>query len=335
MPTVDHIANVSFKDHFLSELLEVPVDGSIRVNNNTFDVTFVDGKVNARFTSGNRFTNSFRTSTLERFTQMLQAQYDEWIRETQEEDSPESVNVSSRFPTATDLHATDVIKTAKAYSSGSRSMSELVRAVDMEMPLEIELPDYELKAEVTRALDDLLGACNKNNDEENAVSFERHVRNFATYAYKDAPNDGMRLAHLLARRIENVKGGYKVFLAGLDDKATRCAEMLKRAYPNKVVDVQKAKKAIVNTINEMVDLAFDKDPMFPESADACRQNLTKIMYCGRLFTDQIEYNMDQRLGEMDKATLDGKFNLLFKCIEKYGEIECSEFINDPQQEVTA
>lgn len=81
MPTVDHITNVSFKDYFLSAQGAAPKNGSIQVNHNTFDVTFVDGKVNAKFTSGNWFSNSFRSSTLARFTQTLQAQYDTWVAE--------------------------------------------------------------------------------------------------------------------------------------------------------------------------------------------------------------------------------------------------------------
>lgn len=68
MPTVEHIANVSFKDHFLSAQEAAPKNVSIQVNKNTFDVTFVDGKVNAKFTSGNWFSNFFRSSTLARFT---------------------------------------------------------------------------------------------------------------------------------------------------------------------------------------------------------------------------------------------------------------------------
>ena len=77
--TVDHIADVSFANHFLQG--EVPVDGKITVmgsttNGNTFDVRFDDGKVNVRFASGNFFTNMFRGKTLSRLTQRLQTQYD-------------------------------------------------------------------------------------------------------------------------------------------------------------------------------------------------------------------------------------------------------------------
>ena len=80
--TVDHIADVSFANHFLQG--EAPVDGKITVmgsttNGNTFNVRFVDGKVNVRFASGNFFTNMFRGKTLSRLTQTLQAQYDNWL----------------------------------------------------------------------------------------------------------------------------------------------------------------------------------------------------------------------------------------------------------------
>jgi len=52
---VDHIADVSFADHFLQG--EAPVGGKITVmgsttNGNTFNVRFDDGKVNVRFASG-------------------------------------------------------------------------------------------------------------------------------------------------------------------------------------------------------------------------------------------------------------------------------------------
>lgn len=84
---VDHIADVSFANHFLDG--EAPVDGKITVmgsttNGNTFNVRFVDGKVNVRFASGNFFTNMFRGKTLSRLTQTLQAQYDTWIAQQEE-----------------------------------------------------------------------------------------------------------------------------------------------------------------------------------------------------------------------------------------------------------
>ncbi|MBQ6926481.1 MAG: hypothetical protein IJQ73_17740, partial [Kiritimatiellae bacterium] len=81
LPSVQHIRDISFQDHFLSTQGAAPKNGKIQVNHNTFDVTFVDGKVNAKFASGNWFTNLFRSSTLTRFTQTLQAQYDAWVND--------------------------------------------------------------------------------------------------------------------------------------------------------------------------------------------------------------------------------------------------------------
>ncbi len=77
--TVQHIADVSFKDHFLQAEEGAPANGKITVNHNTFDVTFDNGVVSAKFASGNAFSNLFRSGTLLRFTQTLQAQYDSWI----------------------------------------------------------------------------------------------------------------------------------------------------------------------------------------------------------------------------------------------------------------
>ena len=84
---VDHIADVSFVNHFLDG--DAPVDGKITVmgstiNGNTFNVRFVDGKVNVRFASGNFFTNMFRGKTLSRLTQALQTQYDAWVTKQEE-----------------------------------------------------------------------------------------------------------------------------------------------------------------------------------------------------------------------------------------------------------
>ena len=76
--SVDHIKDVSFQDYFLKG--GKAVGGSIQVNHNIFEVSFGEnGKVNARFTSGNWFTNLFRGKTLQRLTQRLETQYNEWL----------------------------------------------------------------------------------------------------------------------------------------------------------------------------------------------------------------------------------------------------------------
>ena len=80
--TVDHIRDVSFKQYFLGDTGETPANGKIRVNDNTYEVTFANGQVNARFTSGNWFTNLFRRKTMDRFKDALQTQYDNWVTDS-------------------------------------------------------------------------------------------------------------------------------------------------------------------------------------------------------------------------------------------------------------
>ena len=75
---VDHIADVSFTQVFLGRGGDAPAKGEIGVNDNVFDVSFENGRVSARFLSGNWFTNLFRGKTMRRFKENLQTQYDNW-----------------------------------------------------------------------------------------------------------------------------------------------------------------------------------------------------------------------------------------------------------------
>jgi hypothetical protein len=77
--SVNRIAEVSFKDHFFGPEANAPTNGKIQVNHNTFDVTFANGRVRAKFASGNAFSNMFRSRTLSRFTEQLQTQYNTWL----------------------------------------------------------------------------------------------------------------------------------------------------------------------------------------------------------------------------------------------------------------
>ena len=72
---IDHIRDVSFKNYFLDVDRNAPKNGQIEVNKNTFEVSFDNGHVNARFTSGNWFSNLFRFKTMGRFKETLQTQY--------------------------------------------------------------------------------------------------------------------------------------------------------------------------------------------------------------------------------------------------------------------
>ena len=241
------------------------------------------------------------------------------------------------FATKQDLCATGVIKTADFYAKGSaEDFAELVQAVKKDLRPGIDIPDDKLETAVRNALNTLRGT-KKNNDEDTAVAFRRLVENVATAAYKDAPNDGMRLVHLLARGVEQSNKNYAVgnFLNDIEGKSLRCAQMLKFAFKDKIVDVAKAQKAIADTIKSMVERGLT-----PKAGDngahACKQNLERIMFGGRLFTDQIDYDMGHRAGGNAEIALSRNFSGLLKCIEHYGKIDRATFIRDPgQKEVAA
>ena len=241
------------------------------------------------------------------------------------------------FATKQDLCATGVLKAADFYAKGSaEDFAELVKAVKKDLRPGLDIPDDKLETAVRNALDTLRGT-KKNNDEDTAVAFRRLVENVATAAYKDAPNDGMRLVHLLARGVEQSHKDYTIgnCLNDIEGKSLRCAQMLKFAFKDKIVDVAKAQKAITDTIKSMVERGLN-----PKAGDngarACRQNLERIMYGGRLFTDQIEYDMGHRAGGNAEIALNKSFGVLLKCIEHYGKIDRATFIRDPgQQEVAA
>ena len=236
------------------------------------------------------------------------------------------------FATKQDLCATGVLKAADFYAKGSaEDFAELVKAVKKNLRPGLDIPDDKLETAVRNALDTLRGT-KKNNDEDTAVAFRRLVENVATAAYKDAPNDGMRLVHLLARGVEQSNKDYAIgnCLNDIEGKALRCAQMLKFAFKDKIVDVAKAQKAIADTIKSMVERGLN-----PKAGDngarACRQNLERIMYGGRLFTDQIEYDMGHRAGGNAEIALNKSFGVLLKCIEHYGKIDRATFIRDPGQ----
>ena len=146
----------------------------------------------------------------------------------------------------------------------------------------------------------------------------------------------MRLVHLLARGVEQSKGKMADnCLAGLDGKAERCAQMLKTAFKDKIVDVTKAKEAIVKTIQTLVTNAFPSNPG-AHASTSCKSALQKLMFGGRLFTDQMEYDMGHRAAGNAEINLMKSFNYLLSCVTKLAKIDPSTFMRDPgQPEVVA
>ena len=207
------------------------------------------------------------------------------------ENKTHTVSGKATFATKQDLCAKGVIKLAADYlKAGAEDFAALLGAVKKELRPGFALPDDKLEGAVRDALDKIRGT-RKNDDDETKADFRRLVNNFATAAYKDMRNDGMRLVHLLARSVEHSRGKMADnCLADLEGKALRCAQMLKFAFKDKVVDVAKAQKAIADTIKTLVKNAFPSNPS-TRASKSCKDALQRLMFGGRLFTLLVEEAM--------------------------------------------
>jgi hypothetical protein len=231
-----------------------------------------------------------------------------------------------------DLFATDVIGTASAVLKDDNEVAKFCQRVKSQMRLKLDIPDAEFKDTVRRALGDVLG-CKGLSTEETEQKFANFIRNYADSSYADQHSDLSRLANLVARRVENLKAYYDSFLADLDGKAGRCAQMLKMAYPEKVVDVKEAQKAIATTLRTMIE-RVKADPSNAKN-QGCKTYLFNLMYNGRLFTDELTYDMSHRAAGGKEIKLHEKMRTLLKCVEHYGKIARGTFFRNGEQEVQA
>ena len=214
IPTVQRIANVSFTDHFLGAEKSAPVNGQITVNRNTFDVRFVDGRVRAKFTTGNAFSNFFRSRTLARFTRTLQDQYNAWTREQAEIEHAKAVEFAQTlgFKDNPDTaKAADVIKeftdiVKEANPAGKNTM--LQRLDDLRKLT-------ELRNTLTRVS---TGAeCNKIVSK---AGFATHFKDFTT-----GMDEKGKKGYVL-RMIDNIIGCVIESAAKMEDKKTQVLDFL-------------------------------------------------------------------------------------------------------------
>ena len=231
-----------------------------------------------------------------------------------------------------DLFAKDVIDTASDVLKDDNEVAKFSQRVKSQMRLKLDIPDAEFKDAVKKALGDILG-CKSLNTQETEQRFANFVRNYADSSYADQHSDISRLANLVARRVENLKAFYDSFLADLDGKAGRCAQMLKMAYPGKVVDVKEAQKAIATTLRTMIE-RVKADPNSQKNI-SCKSNLFKVMFNGRLFTDELTYDMSHRAAGGKEMKLHDNMSMLLKLIGHYGKIDTKTFIHNNEQEVQA
>jgi hypothetical protein len=233
-----------------------------------------------------------------------------------------------------DLFAKDVIDTASDVCKDDNEVAKFSQRVKNQMRLKLDIPDAEFKDTVKKALGDILG-CKGLNLAETEQRFANFVRNYADSSYADQHSDISRLANLVARRVENLKAFYDSFLADLDGKAGRCAQMLKFVYQgkNKVVDVKEAQKAIATTLRTMIE-RVKADPNSQKNI-SCKSNLFKVMFNGRLFTDELTYDMSHRAAGGKEMKLHDNMSRLLKLIGHYGKIDTKTFIHNNEQEVQA
>ena len=232
-----------------------------------------------------------------------------------------------------DARAVDVVNLAQEVKRDDATVKDLVAAVKAQLHFKIDIPDDEFEDAVKKALDDVTGL-KRIGDDETKDAFSRFLDNYADGSYADQLSDGGRLANLVARRVENLKASDRAPLANLGTKSARCAQMLKTAYPGKVVDVKKAQEAIETTLRAMIERVQRNDPN-DKGVAACKSNLARLMFNGRLFTDMLAYDIAHRAAGRAEIDLHNKFNGLLKCIEHYGKIDRSTFIRDAGQEVKA
>ena len=219
-----------------------------------------------------------------------------------------------------DLNADDTIRLADKCLKYEEDMASLTTAVKGQLRVKLDLADWELNNAIRDALEEVK-KLRQVNDDDTQHRFASFVNNYVDGSYADQLTDEGRLANLIARRVENVKAFKESFLANLDDKAAHCAQMLKMAYSGKIVDVKKAQEAIAATLRAMINRVY-----FAEGAGnqkeiaACKVNLGNLMVNGRLFTDELRYDISRRAPGRDEIKLIDKMKILLGCIKSYGEI---------------
>ena len=125
----------------------------------------------------------------------------------------------------------------------------------------------------------------------------------------------------------------EALLADIDNKAARCAQMMKLVYRDKTVDVQKAQQAIATTLRTMNERIQSTGDSNNKSDKACRDNFNRMVTNGRLFTDKVVYDVSHRPAGSDEVNLHKDMDYLLACIKHYGKIDPKVFILDKAKEV--
>ena len=231
-----------------------------------------------------------------------------------------------------DFHAKGVLDLAKAAKNNDAKLKELADAVKAQMRVKPNVSDAEFENAVRTGLGDLTKSMS-NNDDENRAKFDGFVNNVADGSYADQLSDADRLANIIARRVENILAPNETRLADINNKAARCAQMMKLVYRDKTVDVQKAQQLIATTLRTMIDRLQSPNDLSEKSVRANKERLNRLMTHGRLFTDKVIYDVSHRPAGPDEISLHKDMDFLLGCIKHYTKTERNEFIHDKAKEV--
>lgn len=222
------------------------------------------------------------------------------------------------FASLADLRGDAVIALAEKYATGEIDKAELARLVKAEIPFAAEIPEDQFADHFEKALGDITAL--KHDDPAVAKKqFSNFARNYANGAYFDKANDLGRLVHLLASRTATLADPEKKFLAGIDGMATRCAQMMRNAYPDYSVNVVQAKAYIIMALKALTRQNFHGKAESGFVQD-CKKIFGYLAPNGVLFSDNIIYDLGHRAAGGAEVQLHNKLKLLHQVIQKFANV---------------
>ena len=228
------------------------------------------------------------------------------------------------FATRADLRGDAVVALAEKYAAGGVDKTELARLVKAEIPFAAEIPENEFAQHLERALGDI-AALKCDDPAEAKNKFRNFASNYANGAYFDKTNDLGRLVHLLASRTATLASPEKKILANIDAMATRCAQMMRNAYPDHHVFVGKAQTFIAKALRNIVKKAFH-GPEDDSITKEAKEFVDKLAVNGNLFTDNIRYDLAHRAAGRDEVKLHDALRYIHRYVRRFAGAEASWYM---------
>ena len=232
------------------------------------------------------------------------------------------------FATKEDLLAEGVLDTLDRYEHGNLSKADLKELVRAELGDAFTFTPEKFDELFDKGFS-FIAQTQEDDTAETKQHFRRLVNNFASAAYLEKKNDRERLAYLIARQMVVYSDQMKAsLLTDLDAKASRCAQMLRVAYPDYKVNVAKAKDAIATTIERLVKAAYpDKiNPEDQQKVNTARRYLKHIHFNGTLFTERLEYDIGHRAAGKNEINLHNQLRALRSLVKQFANVTSNEYM---------